>query len=232
MLSVCMATFNGEAFLREQLLSVLAQLGPGDEVVISDDASTDGTCALVKALGDGRIRLLENSARLGPIFNLERALALARGEVVFLSDQDDLWLEGKVGACLEALKTADLVLHDAFILKGGTREPETLFERRKVARGFGRNILKNSYSGCCMAFRRELLEVALPFPRQIPMHDQWLALVAERKFRTAFLRVPFIDYRVHGGNVTRTGENRGFGLLQKLSRRLGLVCALRSRGLL
>lgn len=227
-----MATFNGAAFLHEQLASVLAELGAGDEVVISDDASTDGTLGILKEFHDPRVKLLENGARLGPIFNFERALQKAQGEVVFLADQDDVWLKGKVGACLDALKTADLVLHDAFILKGGEREPETLFERRQVMRGFWRNALKNSYSGCCMALRREVLEVALPFPKSIPMHDQWLALVAERKFKTAFLKTPLIDYRIHASNATHTGENRGLGIAKKIAWRLGLARALWSRGLL
>lgn len=232
MLSVCMATFNGEAFLREQLASVLVQLGAADEVVVSDDASTDGTPGILKEVGDPRVKVLENEARFGPILNFERALKAARGEVIFLADQDDVWLAGKVNACLEALKTADLVLHDAFILKSGQRESETLFERRQVKRGFWRNVLRNSYSGCCMAVRREVLEAALPFPKGIPMHDQWLALVAERKFRTAFLKEPLIDYRVHGSNATGTGENRGHGLCKKFAWRLGLLRALWSRGLL
>ena len=105
-ISVCMATYNGAEFIVEQLKSILAQLPESSEVVIADDGSTDATLNLIHSLGDARIRVIATEGtRLGPIYNLERALASATGEVIFLSDQDDVWLPEKVDRCLAALRS-------------------------------------------------------------------------------------------------------------------------------
>ncbi len=78
-----------------------------------------------------------------------------------------------------------------------------------------------------MAFRRELLETALPFPRRLPMHDQWLGIVAEKKYGTCYLQVPLIEYRIHDSNATQiAGKSRG--MLRRISWRLSLFRALLS----
>ncbi len=223
MISVCMALYNGEKFLRKQAESVLCELSAEDELVVSDDLSTDGSLTLLRSFGDARLRILENSRRLGPVYNAARALQAARGDFIFLCDQDDVWLPGKVKACMQALASADLVLHDACILNGGKRETETLFQKRKVRRGLWQNILRNSYTGCCMAFRRPVLERALPFPPKLPMHDQWIGLLAEKEFRVEFLPEPLIEYRIHGGNFTQMLSGSRHSFRKKLLWRLGLI---------
>lgn len=223
MISVCMALYNGEKFLREQIESVLRELSAEDELIISDDFSADGSLALLRSFGDSRLRILENTSRLGPVYNAERAVQAARGDFIFLCDQDDIWLSGKVKACLQALAAADLVLHDAYILNGGERETETLFQKRKVRRGFWQNILRNSYTGCCMAFRRRVAERALPFPPKIPMHDQWIGLLAEKEFHVEFVCKPFIEYRIHGGNFTQTVSGNRHSLRKKILWRIRLI---------
>ena len=116
MISVCMATFNGGKFIREQLESILSQLPPDAEIIIADDGSTDDTLLVVDSLNESRIRVLPAERHLGVIYNFERALRASKGEIVFLADQDDVWLPGKVEMCLAALNEADLVMHDAFLL--------------------------------------------------------------------------------------------------------------------
>jgi glycosyltransferase involved in cell wall biosynthesis len=96
-ISVCMATHNGARFIRRQLETILTQLAPGDEVVISDDSSTDGTLEIIDSFDDPRIRLFTGNTFFGPIFNFENALRKAMGEIIVLADQDDIWLDGKVG---------------------------------------------------------------------------------------------------------------------------------------
>jgi glycosyltransferase involved in cell wall biosynthesis len=115
MISVCMAVYNGEKYLQEQIESILKQLSPEDELVLSDDASTDASIEIIERIKDSRLILLKNEKRLGPIYNFERALVHCRGDLIFLSDQDDLWLTGKVNACVQKLKEYDLILHDAFV---------------------------------------------------------------------------------------------------------------------
>lgn len=106
--SVCVATYNGEKYIEEQLRSILIQLRPDDEVIVSDDGSTDRTCAIVESLADPRIRLLHHN---GHDFkqNFVHALQHAQGEYIFLSDQDDVWLEGKYERCIKELESVDLV---------------------------------------------------------------------------------------------------------------------------
>jgi len=91
-----MAVYNGASFLRPQLESILEQLRADDELVVVDDASQDETAAILARTDDARLRLHRNERNLGVLATFEKALRLARGEIVFLSDHDDLWLAGKV----------------------------------------------------------------------------------------------------------------------------------------
>ena len=95
-ISVCMAVYNGEKYIREQIASILGQLAPGDELIISDDGSSDGTLDEARAFGDARIRLLANQLDRGYSGNFENAIRHAGGDIIFLSDQDDVWLPGRV----------------------------------------------------------------------------------------------------------------------------------------
>lgn len=234
MISVCMATFNGEAFLSEQIESILSQLSEEDELIVSDDGSTDGTLRILKSFADARLRLLEPSfQRLGPVYNLERALKAARGEFLFLSDQDDVWLPTKKAEMLFALETSDLVLSDAFVYaqtaNGKWEEGVRMFEVRPPRHGVLSNWLKNSFTGCCMAFRRELLSCALPFPKNLPMHDQWLGVCAEKNFRVSFLEKPLVEYRRHGKNATDFLTGKKARKMQRVLWRFRLGVAILQR---
>lgn len=229
MVSVCMAVYNGELFLKEQIESILKQLTPKDELVISDDASTDNSLGIIASFQDKRIRVFMNKKRLGPIYNIERALSKSLGEIIFISDQDDIWLPGKVRTCSKELEKVDLVLHDAFILKKGKRSLKTLFQTRGVHRGFLKNLWRNSYTGCCMAFKRSVLESSTPFPEKIPMHDQWIGMCAEKSHSILFLHEILIDYRIHKNNVTQTTRPLRKPFKQRFLWRYYLVKAFLSR---
>ena len=204
--SVALAAYNGGEFIRQQIESVLSQLGPDDELIVSDDGSTDNTRDIVAeyVAYDPRVQLVEGPCQ-GPIRNFEHALELCGGDIIFLCDQDDVWLRGKVEACTAALEDPDvwLVLHDAHVTNK-ERLPlrDSFFEWHGSQPGFRENLVRNSFMGCCMAFRRELLDLALPFPKKIPMHDQWIGLLAEARGKGKILPRPLLDYRRHGGNVT------------------------------
>ncbi len=231
MISVCMATYNGEAFIEAQLRSILASPRI-DEVVVSDDDSSDATLARIAALGDARVRVVAGP-RAGLIRNFENALSQARGEVIFLSDQDDVWQPQKVEVVLEALIDADLVVTDCRVVDGDLHVVAPSFFRVHGSRpGFARNLLRNGYLGCCMAFRRSVLERALPFPPALPMHDWWIGLVAERSVRVRFLDTPLTLYRRHDANASSASERSRASLRTRLRWRLSLLHALASRGLL
>ena len=202
-ISVCIATYNGQQFIEEQLLSILSQLGENDEIIISDDGSTDNTLFIIDRLADTRIRVYNNLGRSGPIYNFENALKHAVGDYIFLSDQDDKWLPGKVEKMKQALNNIELVVSDCYI---GDEDlniiKESFFDWRSSRNGILKNIWRNSYLGCCMAFHRNLLEYALPFPKNIPMHDIWLGLIAEIYYKTIFIPDRLMVYRRHRSNTT------------------------------
>src|SRR5712672_3180024 len=107
--SVCMATFNGETYVGRQLQSILDQLSADDEVIVVDDCSTDGTVEAIKRLNDPRIAVHVNDRNRREVYSFSRAISLARHQAIFLSDQDDVWLPGRVALMRQALRTATLV---------------------------------------------------------------------------------------------------------------------------
>lgn len=209
MISVCMATYNGERFVRRQLESILSQLEMNDELVIADDSSTDGTPAILAffAASDPRIRLFTGNTFRSPIFNFEFALKQARGDVLVLADQDDVWLDNKLDVIREKFAHRPtgpyLIALDGLVVDEAERViAESIFARLGAGRGFFRNIFNNRYLGCCLAFSRELLERALPFPRRIPMHDMWLGQLCGLVGSTEFVAVKTILYRKHDRSLT------------------------------
>jgi len=230
MISVCLACFEGSRFIEQQLNSILNQLSENDEVVISDDGSTDDTVAIVDSIKDNRIVWAGIGGKQGVVKNFERALQCAKGDFIFLADQDDVWLPGKVDACASLLKSKMLVVTDCKVVDGNLREIKpSFFKVRRSGPGFVHNVLVNSYLGCCMAFRRELLDVALPIPDKTPMHDMWLGLIAEKLGKVAFLDQPYLLYRRHQHNATpMTGESK-LSVIKKIKYRLVLISLLANR---
>ncbi len=219
MISVCIATYNGAAVVLTQLHSILSQLSEGDEVVVSDDASKDGTRRLVEEIGDSRIRLVDGPAVGSPVANFENALRHAKGDYIFLSDQDDKWLPGKVEACMEKLREGyDCVVTDCVVTDRNldTTAP-SFFELNGTRKGCLYNLLvKNGYLGCCMAFTRSVMEKSLPFPPDIPMHDIWIGNVAARYGRVTFVNKPYILFRRSGATASTTAEKSQNGLWRKI----------------
>lgn len=113
MISVCIATYNGERFIREQIGSIINQLGNEDEIIISDNGSTDSTIDIIKEIDDKRIKLIKGPEKKSPTSNFENALMHAKGEYIFLSDQDDVWKDNKISICMQYLKHYDCVISDA-----------------------------------------------------------------------------------------------------------------------
>ena len=202
MVSVCIPTYNGESYIEAQLLSILPQLGASDEVIVSDDHSSDGTINKILNLHDARIKVLTNTRNPGLLGNLENALREAKGDIIYLSDQDDLWYPGKVARVTPLMEHYDLVLTDATVIdsEGKVLHP-SFFKQNYSGRGFLRNWVNNSFMGCCMTFNRKVLEAALPFPAKIAMHDSWIGMVAILKGRYFLLHEPQVYYRRHPKNT-------------------------------
>lgn len=207
MISVCMATYNGEKYLPEQIDSILKNISSKDELIISDDGSEDNTLNIINHYieKDPRIVLIRGP-REGLVKNFENAIRHSKGEYVFLSDQDDLWLDNKVAEVMSCFNStnATLVVHDCQIIDENLKViVPSFFEWRNSGAGIIHNLIKNSYIGCCMAFKRELVNVALPIPNKVAWHDEWLGLVNDKIFnRTVFLPKILFSYRRHNDNVS------------------------------
>ena len=224
-ISVCIPTYNGAKYIKKQLETILSQLSVEDEVVISDDSSTDETLSIIKSINDNRIRILAQNEFHSPIFNLENALKAASGDYIFLADQDDVWLDNKVEELLKLLEENYLAISDCSVIdaSGEIIEP-SFFRKMQSGPGFWKNWKRNSYIGCCMAFRKEVLSFVLPFPRNIPMHDMWISLMVESKrLPIRFYAKPLMLYRRHGNNASTSSEPSNRTLWQKIHGRLILL---------
>ncbi|WP_432222941.1 glycosyltransferase family 2 protein [Flavobacterium sp. TMP13] len=223
MISVCMATYNGEKFIKEQLKSILQQLGDKDEVIVSDDGSSDKTLEIIKSFNDDRVIIFKNAFK-NLVLNFEFALMQAKGDYIFLSDQDDVWLPNKIKVCTENLRSFSLVVSNCKVVDQDLQIiNNSFFELNNSKKGLLSNVFKNSYLGCCLAFRNEVLQTALPFPKSIPMHDIWLGFVAELYFKSKFIEEPLLLYRRHGKNESPTAENSPYSLFQKFKFRFDII---------
>lgn len=212
MISVCMASHNGERYIRLQIESILAQLSDTDELIISDDGSIDTTIHIIESFGDHRIRLLHFflGKDLNPKYsathykvtsNFENALVHAEGDFIFLADQDDIWMPNKIAIMLPLLYKYKFVRSNNSIIDG---EGNTVFNKEynhnPMTLG---NMWHFPFRGCCCAFQREVLEIALPFPKHCIMHDTWIGLVAFFMCRSVFfVDQSLIAYRRYDKNVS------------------------------
>jgi glycosyltransferase involved in cell wall biosynthesis len=223
-ISVCIATFNGAPYIGEQLRSVLPQLDNDSEVIISDDHSTDGTIEVILSLDDPRVKIIMNDRLASPVYNAENALKHAKGDLIFLADQDDVWAPEKVSVMTGLLDKYDLVVSDAIVTDGsGNILHDSFFKLNWSGRGFLRNWVNNSFMGCCMAFNRKVLDYVLPFPGKLAMHDSWIGLNAALSGKYFFVRQPLVYYRRHGNNTITSFKKTHLPVSYQVSYRLVMM---------
>lgn len=248
MVSVCMATYNGERFLREQIDSILIQLAFDDELIISDDGSTDSTLLILDEYRqkDKRIKVLHHvkspdvaKKKYSRNFyyatqNFENALQQVKGEYIFLSDQDDVWMPGKVKKMCSALKNFDCVMcNNQIILADG--RPVGLFWGKTAP--YSSHVLINMkrtpFLGCCMAMTRKSLEYILPFPEKLLCHDLWIGCLTAHRESLFYLEEPLHKYRYHENSVspsvTASSKNP---LFFKIGYRIVFLCQFFQRAVL
>jgi len=224
MISVCLSSFNGEHYIHEQIQSILCQLNIEDELIISDDGSTDRTLEIVKCIDDRRIHIITNHTKKGVISNVENALKLAKGEYIFLSDQDDIWLPDKVSISISALQQFDLVVSDCYVTDKELKiSHDSFFRLNNSQQNKWKALIRNPYLGCCMAFNRSVLNKALPFPDKIPMHDIWIGNVAAFHFKVKFITQKLIYYRRHGLNASTASESTKASLFKQIEYRTSII---------
>lgn len=206
-ISVAIATYNGGKYIKEQIDSIIENLEENDEIVISDDGSTDNTIEIINLYEDERIKIIQGP-RDGVKKNFDNAIKACSGKYIFLSDQDDIWEKGKVEKVLKIFKSNEkclCVVHDSCVFDTVTNEIiiESFYNYRKSGAGVIKNIIKNSYIGCCMAFDSSMKKYILPIPNDIDMHDQWIGILCETKGKSIFIKDKLIKYRRHSDNVSK-----------------------------
>lgn len=214
-ISVCIASFNGAKYIKEQLESILSQLKPDDEVIISDDGSSDETLNIIKKLSDKRIRIFKHeknqqlkkkylSSFYFSSYNFENAIKHATGDIVYLSDQDDIWDKDRISKTLPYLEKYDFLMCNYAIMNmNGEITNEKYLQSNPIGKTLFWNLWKIPFRGCCMSFRREALFKALPFPKNCINHDIWIGLILVHKgYKCKFVDIPLHYYRSHTTNVS------------------------------
>lgn len=225
-----MAAYNGELYIEAQLRSILDQLEPGDEIVVVDDGSSDGTRECVRALESDQIRLIGHDRNRGVSRTFEDAIRIAKNEIIFLSDQDDIWMPDKVSAVLAEFEkdaTVTLVVSDAALMDAhGKLIAESYFANRgEFQAGLVPNLIRNRFGGCTMAFRASIRAEVLPLPHGYDvLHDVWIGVRNTLSHgRAVYIDRSLILNRRHAS--TATGRE-ALSLRRKLRIRVHLLLAL------
>lgn len=229
MISVCIATHNGEKYIKEQLDSILIQLSQEDEVVISDDGSIDATLDIIKSYKDARIKILNfkqpsktSHTHIYTSRNFENALKQAKGDYIFLSDQDDVWMPNKVEVCLEALKKHDLIVHNMTLIDeqgkilGPNLYPNNIIRQNILMVG-------GTYYGCALAFSAKWLKIILPFPENLVLHDFWISYLIEKQGKTSYINESLMLYRYRKESVSHSVNN---SVLFKIKYRVIIIISI------
>lgn len=239
-ISIVMATYNGEKYISQQLDSILPFLEKDDEIVISDDGSTDKTLNIINSYikENNKIRLVQGP-RKGVVKNFENALQNSKKEIFLFADQDDIWLPEKIPLMrkmFEENKDVDIALHDMYeasnedILQNLYKNNRS-FLKRKRKHGVLYNWIYSGYVGCCMGISKTMKEYLLPFSKYTNMHDQWIGLIGEYYKSSKFINQPLIIHRLHDSNVTRKQGmiNRLLIRIQSLIAFLDIILVNKSR---
>ena len=234
--SVALASFQGGRYLEAQLASIVAQSDPPDEIVVTDDGSTDETYAILARFASSSsipIRIIKNSERLGFTRNFARAISLCRSELIFLCDQDDIWANGKIERMKEEFKDPDVLLayHGALVV---SEENEPLYEfyqtkrERKYLQTLPMDPWYSSY-GLTQAFRASLRKFDDLWPvslnhvwleNETLSHDQWYFFLAQVLGRVAYVGESLVRYRQHGTNsVGAKWVDTGGGVFRRVARK-------------
>lgn len=213
-ISVCIATFNGGDYIEEQLLSILNQIGESDEVVIVDDGSTDDTVSTILKLQDHRIKLTAHTLNRGYVRTFEDSITLARGSVIMLSDQDDMWPPGRVNKILNAFENANTdVIVGKFSYMFGSLPPPYSSSFRKANDNCGLVNLawwfagRLPFYGCCIAFKAEIRPSLIPFSCDAIGHDHALAIYSNVHDSVYFLDEAIVLRRLHSSNLTSSNRS-------------------------
>ncbi|WP_432472048.1 glycosyltransferase family 2 protein [Amphritea sp. HPY] len=210
-ISIAMATYNGAKFLEEQLNSFLDQTRLPDELIITDDCSSDETEEIIVSFTQTapfKVIFSRNNKNLGYCANFNAALMKTTGDLVFLSDQDDVWFPEKIEhmiAVVEKHPEALVVMNDAALTDEGLNEVGVTKLGQIKSMGLS---VDSFIMGCCCAARRELLDLCLPISEDYNSHDRWIVKFADGLNAKIVDRRVLQYYRRHENNESQFIANR------------------------
>ncbi|WP_228285383.1 glycosyltransferase family 2 protein [Acinetobacter pollinis] len=232
---IVMATYNGENYIREQIESIQKQNYEHWHLYISDDASTDGTVSIIKQMAsdDSRIRLVSTDKQGGIIANFNKALSFSDANYIFLSDQDDIWMEDRLIKMLTHFKTIELQSPEKSILlftdlelirSDNTIISDSFYKYNNLnpKNNMKDNMLiwRSTVYGCSTLFNKNLLHKSFPIPDYASMHDQWLALNAQLNGGLFYYNYTSLKYRQHSNNAVGGAGNNLIGKIKKSKKNL------------
>jgi glycosyltransferase involved in cell wall biosynthesis len=206
-----MATYNGERYIYEQLESILQQLCSSDEIIISDNGSTDNTIDIILNFNDNRIVILNHNSGIKfskPHYyisdNFHNALKFVSGDIVFLADQDDVWENNKVEKVIKYLENYDLVISNYSVINQfGEHKYFNFFKNSNFRKCVFLHCFNPVYHGCTIAFKSNMLDLVLPFPLKLILHDSWIGILISYFGRQIILENEYlVKYRRHHDNVS------------------------------
>jgi len=215
-ISVCIATYNGEKFIAEQLNSILCQLKYNDEIIIVDDCSLDNTVKVIMELNNPLIKIYINDKNYGHVYSFNRSIGLAKNKIILLSDQDDIWTKDRV----EIMKS-NLLSSKSYLLTANFKVMNTDGEIYEVVKGkicktdSNRNLINIlrifcgniNYFGSLMIFTNSLKKIIFPIPSFVEAHDIWIALAANLLRKNQHINEIALIRRIHCNNVTNPNRN-------------------------
>ncbi len=212
LISIVMATYNGEKYLREQVDSLLAQSYPSLEFVFVDDASSDASLAILQeyALRDSRIRFISNPVNQGLLATFETGIRASKGEMIALSDQDDVWMPEKISLLAGAIDSHSLIYADSALTNAAGTVTGKFSDRNHLCDYptalhyvFGTKAM-----GHAMLFKREIIDIALPFPDYVG-HDYILGFAAAALKGVSYFPATLVNYRQHSSNTMGADLSKG-----------------------
>lgn len=222
-ISICIATYNGGLHIYDQVSSILPQMSADDELIISDNFSTDNTIDIIKNnFYDRRLKIIYCESQ-GVSSNFQNAILNSINDIICLCDQDDIWLPGRLDSIRKAHLNYDLVVVNGFI---NHESNISIYDSISSAPPFMSSLCKNAILGCSMSFNKNVASVTVPFPKIIPMHDWWIYLVSILFFKVTLLKKPLFIYRRHSNNVSSTLSPSQNTFITKLIFRIAMIFCL------
>lgn len=209
-IDIILPYYNGSKYIKEQLESIAKSDTAGIELrlIIINDASSWNETEFLKKIMPSNVFYFENEQNLGVIKTVERGLEISKAQYIMLCDQDDVWLPQKIKRSLKKLQEIEkdrpaLVYTDLAIVDAeleGLHPSMHVFYKHEPSAVYPSILFHNIVTGCTIIINRKLLEITLPFPNRVTMHDHWIAICGVFFGKISLLEEATILYRQHGGN--------------------------------